>query len=420
MLLEPIHPEPALMQLLPQHTVEQARLAHLASAGSLPVVTVVGKFNHGKSRLLNELSAHDVFEVADRRQTTRLAELTAGNVQWLDAPGLDADTLGEDDALARHACNIAADLRLFVHSAKEGEPDHAELALLQALAQEHAACGRPTFIVLSQIDQMADADALARIQARLSTQLPGLPLFAVSSVRHAKGAQDGKHLLVEASGIPALQAAIDATCAQVQALRTREFEWLRSRLLGAVQPIIEQRRSALQQQGAALEASRTGFIAGLEALLLKAADDVGQLQPVPMDAPSDLPSSQFSSGRSLRSKLITAQLLASAKINLALSSYLAAHGVDRLPADPSRPPTAMDTVMVAVLGISAKYLDDLQRLFCTPEGSERLRREFLHYFDVCDERMQQLQKHRHLQDALKTATDAQASLAALPTPGGVQ
>ncbi|WP_313206519.1 GTPase [Stenotrophomonas sp.] len=419
LLLEP----PAIRlatELLPQHITALERMARLSRCSAVPVVTVVGKFNHGKSRLLNELSARDAFAVADRRQTTQLAEITAGNIQWLDAPGLDADTLGEDDALARHACHVAADLRLFVHSAKEGELDHAELALLQALAREHADCGRPVFIVLSQIDQMADANALARIQALLATQLPGLPVFPVSSVRHAKGVQDGKRLLVEASGIPALQAAIAATCVQIEPLRAREFEGLRTRLDAGLQDITEQRRAAVQQLDAELATARQAFIAGLDAVLLKAADEVAVLQPVPDDAPADLPSSQFSSGRSLRSKIITGHLLASAKINLSLSSYLGAHGVDALPPDPSRPPTTMDTVLVAVLGISVKFLDDLRRLFCGSEGPERLRREFLHYFDVSQERVQRLQQRALLQRELERASDAQSGLASLPAPGSLQ
>ena len=312
------------------------------------------------------------------------------------------------------------DLRLFVHAAKEGELDHAELALLQALAREHADCGRPVFIVLSQIDQMGDADALARIQALLATQLPGLPVFPVSSVRHAKGVQDGKRLLVEASGIPALQSAIAATCTQIEPLRTREFEGLRTRLDAALQDITDQRRAAVQQLDAELATARQAFITGLDAVLLRAADEVAVLQPVPDNAPADLPSSQFSSGRSLRSKIITGHLLASAKINLSLSSYLGAHGVDALPPDPSRPPTTMDTVLVAVLGISVKFLDDLRRLFCGSEGLERLRREFLHYFDVSQERVQRLQQRALLQRELERASDAQSGLAFLPAPGSLQ
>ena len=32
-----------------------------------PIVTVIGKYNHGKSRLLNELIGQEAFAVADRR-----------------------------------------------------------------------------------------------------------------------------------------------------------------------------------------------------------------------------------------------------------------------------------------------------------------------------------------------------------------
>lgn len=50
-----------------------ARLRALAKAARR-VVTVSGKYNHGKSRLLNEMIGHAAFVVADKRETVALAE----------------------------------------------------------------------------------------------------------------------------------------------------------------------------------------------------------------------------------------------------------------------------------------------------------------------------------------------------------
>ncbi|WP_404989833.1 GTPase [Caballeronia sp. LZ029] len=43
-----------------------------------PIVTVIGKYNHGKSRLLNELIGQEAFAVADRRETVKLSEGPSG------------------------------------------------------------------------------------------------------------------------------------------------------------------------------------------------------------------------------------------------------------------------------------------------------------------------------------------------------
>ena len=117
--------ESAVLAALPGRAHDLARLRVLAAAG-LPVVTVIGKYNHGKSRLLNELIGHAAFGVADRRETIALAEHAHDGVCWLDAPGLDADVHTADDDHALQAIWLRSDIRLFVHAAKEGELDAAE------------------------------------------------------------------------------------------------------------------------------------------------------------------------------------------------------------------------------------------------------------------------------------------------------
>ncbi|HRP22317.1 MAG TPA: 50S ribosome-binding GTPase, partial [Alicycliphilus sp.] len=83
--------EGAIVSVLPERAHDLARLRTLAGQGGRPVVTVVGKYNHGKSRLLNELIGANAFTVADRRETVALSAHVHEQVRWLDAPGLDAD-----------------------------------------------------------------------------------------------------------------------------------------------------------------------------------------------------------------------------------------------------------------------------------------------------------------------------------------
>ncbi len=45
----------AIYAVLPNHADKISRLQYLLTAARLPVVSVIGKYNHGKSSLLNAL-----------------------------------------------------------------------------------------------------------------------------------------------------------------------------------------------------------------------------------------------------------------------------------------------------------------------------------------------------------------------------
>ncbi|WP_171405950.1 GTPase domain-containing protein, partial [Acinetobacter nosocomialis] len=122
-----------ILSVLPNQAGQLARLVRLMQFACDPTITVIGKYNHGKSRLLNELIGTDIFSVADKRETIQLAEHKQDQVRWLDAPGLDADVAAVDDRHAFEAVWTQADIRLFVHSVREGELDATEHHLLQQL-----------------------------------------------------------------------------------------------------------------------------------------------------------------------------------------------------------------------------------------------------------------------------------------------
>ncbi|MGC7974462.1 hypothetical protein ACP3WV_22970, partial [Salmonella enterica] len=57
---------------------------------------------------------------------------------------------------------------------------------------------------------------------------------------------------------------------------------------------------------------------------------------------------------------------------IAIRAHLIQHGVEGLPASQQTSVASLDTVMVAVLGISIKYRADLRRRFCEPAGQAQL------------------------------------------------
>lgn len=193
---------------LPEATVNIAKLRRaLLNDGATLRVAVYGKFNHGKSTLLNELIGKDTFKTSDQRETTQVSSVVEQGIEWIDTPGLDAAVDGSDDRLTAQASLERADVLMFVHSVREGELDRYECAHLQALSASGRDCNN-TLLVLTQVEQL-ETDELERTCAAIATQLAGLLRldgFQVSAQRHASG----KPALMERSGIGALRLRIDA------------------------------------------------------------------------------------------------------------------------------------------------------------------------------------------------------------------
>lgn len=397
--------------VLPHREGDLARLDELAAADA-PVVTVIGKYNHGKSRLLNELIRRDAFAVADRRQTVHLAECRHAGVRWLDAPGLDADVAGEDDRHALRAVWLASDIRLFVHAAREGELDAVERALLEALRADSRRTRRETLIVVTQADQMEDDDALGRVMSAIADQVPRAGLLVVSSTRHRRGLEDGKTLLIQRSGIPELERALADALARVPAARAHEARLLLGEMraeLETVRRAEAETLSSLRQQQAA---QRHVFDDGLETLLAAIGRD---MEVVVALAGPDL-ALVADTGRERYAT--TAAKLERARIQVAysracihLDGFLAGHGVSGLPREQQTAAGSLNTVMVAVMGVSVKFRADLHRMFCEAPGRARLQAAFAHYFELSRSRAALRDRITESSVALDAANRA---LAALP------
>ena len=215
-----------ILTVVPEDAKALARLRAILQAGQFPTVTVIGKYNHGKSRLLNELIGQDIFSVADKRETVALSEHLQHHIRWLDAPGLDADVATIDDQLAQDAMWNKADIRLMVHSVREGEFDPYELHLFQQFEQDAKQTQRQSLLLLTQIDQIPDQTILAQIIGSIQNQAPTATVLPVSATRHRQGIENSKPVLVQRSGIPELQHTLHLMLEQVPAIR--QFENLKS------------------------------------------------------------------------------------------------------------------------------------------------------------------------------------------------
>lgn len=258
-----------LVRLLPRSSDQIKRLLHLSRGARAPVVTVLGKYNHGKSKLLNELIGRDVFKVADARQTVKLEAVEEAGVRWLDAPGLDADVRQEDDRLAAQSAWLEADVRLFVHSAKEGEFDVKEQALLQQLRDDQKRSGRSTVIVLTMIEQLDEAQ-LQQVLSVMKRQAPDFEILPVSSIRHQKGREEGKPVMMEKSGFAALRQRIAREVGQVAQKRAQETQALNQALRQEILRLTQ----AADQERVAAQQRRAQIIGGFEGELRQLVDEV--------------------------------------------------------------------------------------------------------------------------------------------------
>jgi len=142
-------------------------------------VAVYGKYNHGKSSLLNALVEEEVFKTADIRETVSIQSHTKESITWIDTPGLDADVHEDDDSKAKEILN-KSDLLLFVHSVNEGELDEKELTFLKERYEKN----NNILLILTQIDKVTEIEAVQNIiEEQLDFMINSILIIAVSSKR---------------------------------------------------------------------------------------------------------------------------------------------------------------------------------------------------------------------------------------------
>ncbi|MFW1945029.1 GTPase [Acinetobacter guillouiae] len=397
-----------ILTVVPEDAKALARLRAILQAGPFPTVTVIGKYNHGKSRLLNELIGQDIFSVADKRETVALSEHLQHHIRWLDAPGLDADVATIDDQLAQDAMWNKADIRLMVHSVREGEFDPYELHLFQQFEQDAKQTQRQSLLLLTQIDQIPDQTILAQIIGSIQNQAPTATVLPISATRHRQGIENSKPILVQRSGIPELQHTLHRMLEQVPAIRQFEKKQIIVDLKTRLSQHLETIQSNIQQLTATLQQQRQNFERDLNQILDKVRQDLQPVLQVSGQDNSLEPDSfanmyKVTAGKRDRNRIQVAYSRACIEIN----SHLVRYGVVGLPDTQKSNVRSLDTVMVAVMGVSVKLRKDLNLIFVEESGRERLRGEFAHYFELSYDRMQLQQQLLNLQQQQQLIIQAQ-------------
>jgi len=377
-----------LITVLPQYQEKIKRMHVLIDPERLPTITVVGKYNHGKSSLLNTLVGETHFAVADKRQTRELERIEADGVCWLDAPGLDADVQTEDDAHAHRAAWLESDIRLFVHAAREGELDAAERALLSELLVDEKNSHRAVFIVLSQADQVSDEKLLNSIKSSVQEQVGSIRPIAVSTTRYQRGIEREQALFVEKSGIPQLRTALAKAIMHVPEKRQAEKERLYESLSNALNSLIQTQNEKVKTLKEQAIQQEQAFTAELQGVLEQAAVDLHDIMQEPdvdeaLDPGTIDDIYRVTAGKIERSKIQNAY----SRVCIHIRGVLTRHGVVGLPQQQQTGAKGLDTVMVVVMGVSVKYRADLRRMFGEAAGRQRLYDDFKHYFEQSHDRI---------------------------------
>lgn len=173
-----------------------------------PHIVCTGIYNAGKSTLLNALAGKEIFPTGDIPTTKKMAQAEFGGAVYIDTPGLNAM---EEDDRETQAAYEAADFILFVANAQDGGISAAEALWLQKLKERYGSLQQRLIFVLTHSAQV-DPEQLPMIQEKvcgdISKAVDFTPnqILCVDSITFQDGAADNELLLMEASGIPQLQA----------------------------------------------------------------------------------------------------------------------------------------------------------------------------------------------------------------------
>ncbi|NOG30573.1 GTP-binding protein [Halomonas sp. TBZ9] len=241
-----------LEAMLPSSAANIRRLSVLLDSGEKPKVAVFGKYNHGKSTLLNAMIGQEVFKVADKRETISVSQFDHDDVTWIDTPGLDADVKGEDDRRAMTAALERADILCLVHNVKAGELDRSEMKLYRQLMRQDSNYRSKLVLVLTQIDQVT-SDDLIKVVNTINAQLPDLKIVEVSAMRYIRGNRENKDGFIKASGMLEFQSYLNSLKLEISRLRKTEGKRLVQKARVELSELVKDRKQELASKTDDLE-----------------------------------------------------------------------------------------------------------------------------------------------------------------------
>lgn len=209
------------------------RLDKMISSDENPRIAVFGKYNHGKSTLLNAIFGYEAFKSSDKRETIENLSIEHNEVMWIDTPGLDAGVYGKNDAAALNSAFEIADYLLLVHQVSVGALDSYELDIFNSLAMRAADSSKKMCLVITQIDQKT-GDELKTVAEKIQQQIflesafQNITIIPISSAQYLKGMEENNPMLCKKSGFSTLLDEIEKIKMNISKAREDEkFELMK-------------------------------------------------------------------------------------------------------------------------------------------------------------------------------------------------
>ncbi|MDD9156391.1 50S ribosome-binding GTPase [Aliivibrio sp. S4TY2] len=257
-----------------QHSL--SRLDKIIHSDQKPRIAVFGKYNHGKSTLLNAIFGYAAFKSADKRETIENLSIEHNEVMWIDTPGLDADVHGKDDAAALTGAFEMADYLFLVHQVTAGELDKYELDIFNRLAVSTTNYSQKMCLVLTQIDQKTGEElntVVDKIQQQVSfeSKFQNLTIIPLSATRYLRGIEENKPVFCEKSGISTLFDEIEKIKSGIIQTREKEKSELINKISSSVNDIELTLNQEIRINKNKQESLNTDFICELSKLITKVA-----------------------------------------------------------------------------------------------------------------------------------------------------
>ncbi len=146
-------------------------------------VSIIGRPNVGKSTLLNLILGEKLAIISPKPQTTRnrilgIKNLPAGQIVFLDTPGIHQSPLKLNQAMVKTALATYNEVDVICFLIEAHRPDHEENEFVLKTLEK---VSKPVFLVINKIDLVRKEDLLPIIE-KYSSQRPFAQIIPISAL----------------------------------------------------------------------------------------------------------------------------------------------------------------------------------------------------------------------------------------------
>lgn len=254
-----------LVKLMPENKQEILRYEKILKSDELLRIAVFGKYNHGKSTLLNSLVGQEIFKASDKRETITNQTFESNGVIWIDTPGLDADVNKKDDEKAINAATQDADIIFFIHNLNTGELDKNEVMYLKNISSQKNDPEKRIFLIITQIDQVSPEQSTL-ITNKIKAQIKNIQIIHVSATRYLSALKTKNKNLSEISNMNELFNLIALLINNSKQLKNDESMILKKLLIKKISEKMDESTEKEKKLGSEIAYLEFNFLSEFDSL----------------------------------------------------------------------------------------------------------------------------------------------------------